>query len=339
MWWFGKEDVSKTSNQTIKEFERLFKQPNKWQDWKRFTSLAYQMNQLFGKAYIYIPTAFGVSKKYAEYMVVIPNNYVTVLYDYSRQAVSGYLVNMAGKTYAIIPEDMCVWNDFTFDLANSNDYMGGQSRLFSLSDPVNIVTAAYEANHTMLTRHGMTGIISPNPANNVEGLVVPMDDAQKKQVQDDLHNNYGLGRDQWSIWITGQPVQYTQVGRPLRDLMVNESIQNSIRQIAEAYRYPMYLLGFAGGTTFNNVGEAKKSLYSDAIIPEMTGFADTLNAFLGNNSENKFRFSFGHIPEMQPSMVERESRLKSAAERLKIEMEAGITTLEEAKAELKDLKS
>lgn len=339
IWWFGKEDSSKTSNQTIKEFDRLFKQPNQWQDWKRFTSLAYQMNQLYGKAYIYIPTAFGVSKKYAEFMLVIPNNYVTPIYDYSKQMISAYLVNMGGKSYTVLPEDMCVWNDFTFDLANANDYMGGQSRLFSLSDPVNIVTAAYEANHTVLTRHGMTGIISPDSANAVEGLVVPMSDDQKKQVQDDLHSNYGLQRNQWPLMITGRPIKYTQVGRPLRDLMINESIQNAIRQIAEAYRYPMYLLGFAGGTTFNNVGEAKKSLYSDAIIPEITGLADTLNSFLGNNSENKFRFDFGHIPEMQPSMVERENRLKSAAERLKIEIEAGFTTLQEAKDEMKELKS
>lgn len=339
IWWFGKEDNSKTSNQIIKEYERLFKQPNKWQDWRRFVSLAYQMNQLFGKAYIYIPTAYGVSKKYAEYMLVIPNQFVTPMYDYTRQAITAYQVNMGGKVYVILPEDMCVWNDFTFDIANANDYMGGQSRLFSLSDPVNIVTAAYEANYTVLTRHGMSGILSPDPSNNIEGATLMMDDEQKKQVQDDLHNNYGYQRGQWQLMVTGQPVKYTPVSRPMRELMINESIQNAVRQIAEAYRYPMYLLGFAGGTTFNNVSEAKKSLYSDAIIPEMSGFADTLNAFLGNNSDNKFRYDFGHIPEMQPSMVEREGRLKSAAERLKIEIEAGIITIQEAKTEMTELKA
>lgn len=339
VWWFGKEDGTETLNGSTKLLKDLFERPNEYQDWDRFFSLAYMMNQLFGKAYIYVIQPVGLARRYATSMLVIPNTYVTPIYYGNQTGVYYYNVVMGGQSFKIDPEDMMVWNDFTFDISQTMNYMDGQSRLFSLSDPVNNIIAAYEANNTLLTNFGMMGIVSPDPANNIEGLVVPMEDDKKKQVQDDLQKKYGIMRNQWPFLLTGQPVKYTAVGRPTKDLMLIETIKDSVQVLSQAYRYPFSLLGYDSTLTYDNVRISERMLYSNAIMPELKGFISVFNRYFGNTSDNQLRFSFDHIASMQESKTETEQALKNAADRLRIEVEAGLTTLEDAKIELQNLKS
>lgn len=339
VWWFGKEDGTATVNQTTDKYRQLFNKPNEHQDWNRFFTLAYIMHQLHGKAYIWVTKPAGMPTRYASSMMVIPNQHVTP--NYKRDGslgVKNYTVYLAGKISTVDSEDMMVWNDFTYDISSQFDYITGQSRLYSLSDPVNTLIAAFEANNVLLTNYGMMGILSPDPANNIEGLVVPMDDEKKKKVQEDMQRRYGVMRDQWPMLLTGQPVKYTAVGRPTSDLMLFETIQDTTRIITEAYKVPMFLLGFTSGTTFNNYAEANKSLYTDAIIPEVASFVDCFNRYFNNTSENMLRYSFDHIPALQANRLENEQSLKIAVERLKVEVEAGFATIDEAKAELSTLK-
>lgn len=335
-WWFGREDGSISSNQSTRLLQDLFERPNKYQSWNRFVSNAYVFNQLFGKAYIYIERPVGMARRYATSMLVMPNTCVTELYNGS--VISKYLVNLAGRTFEVMPEDMMVWNDFTFSINDTYGYMDGMSRLYSCSDPVNTIIAAYEAANVMLTNYGMMGIISPDTSNTIGGITVPMTDEKKKDVQDDLQRRYGIMRDQWPLLITGQPVKYTAVGRPLKDLMLLELVQDSTRQLSEAFKYPFHLLGFTAGTTFTNVEASEKRMYNDAIIPEANGFIETFNRYFENTSDNSLRCSFDHLPALQANRVENETALKTAVERLKIEVESGLTTLADAQNELENLK-
>lgn len=337
-WWFGKADGNEENlNDTTRKYKDLFERPNPFQSFNRFYSMAYLMNQLFGKAYIYVQKPVGMARRYATSMLVMPNNYVSEMYDNNGQVIQ-YNVTIGGKTFPIEPESMMVWNDFTFAINSSNNFMDGQSRLFSLSDPVNTIIAAFEANNVLLTNYGMMGIISPN-ASNVEGLVVPMNDQQKAQMQDDLQRKYGMMRGQWPFLLTGQSINYQSVSRPTKDLMLFETIQDSTRILTEAYNYPFPLLGYDKAMTENNIGLSMKRLYTNAIVPETKGFVETFNRYFNNVSENSLRFSFDHMPELQANRLENEQALKTAAERLKVEVQAGLTTIEEAKIELNSLKS
>ena len=117
---------------------------------------------------------------------------------------------------------------------------------------------------------------------------------------------------------------------PTRELMLFEEIEDDVRQIADNYDYPMYLLGFKAGSTFSNVGEAKKALYQDTIIPEAEGWAEAFTTYFElKNLGFKLSVFFDHLDVFQQSEKERAEAFKIKNEGFKIAYELGVVTREE----------
>jgi hypothetical protein len=103
--------------------------------------------------------------------------------------------------------------------------------------------------------------------------------------------------------------------------MLFEEIEDDVRAISDAYDYPMFLLGFKDGTTFDNVGEAKKTLYQDAIIPEAIGWAEAFARYFELGKLGlKIEITYDHLEIFQQSE-------KDKAEALKAKIEANMPLL------------
>ena len=210
---------------------------------------------------------------------------------------------------------------------NTDMILHGQSRLIALQDPISNIIAAYEARNVLITRKGALGILSNN-SKDAAGAI-PLKDIEKKDLQDEF-KRYGLAKDQYQVIITSASLQWQSMTFPTKELMLFEEIEDDVRQIADNYEYPMYLLGFKAGSTFSNVGEAKKSLYQDAIIPEAESIYLAFTNFF--NTE-KYGFSFqvfyDHLEILQKSEKDKAEAFKIKNEGYKIAYEMKILTREE----------
>ncbi len=296
-WYFGAEDKVLRSNQTLKLYQDLIEKPNEYQSFDEFFSEGYQANQLFGVAYIHVIRPAGMKRRYATSMYVLKNTSLSVIIDQKTKQILKYTVNDGNSVYDIPADEVMIWNDFTvsFDLTVKPNL--AQSRLYSLSNPVNTIIAAYQANNKMLTNYGMLGILSPDGNNG--GVPNKLTPKEKSDIQSHIQNDYGLLADQWPIALADKPMQYTSVMRPVKDLDLQNTINDSTIVIAEAYRYPPTLLGVSKTSTYNNVNDAGKALYTKAIIPELENFASTFNQYFNLSSDNKLRCSFTEVPELQ----------------------------------------
>ena len=313
-WSVVDKDDKEASGKEAKKIMSLLATPNPIQDWNTFFMYAKTMNQIFGRAYIYMEKPVGMG---VENMYVLPNWCIVAQYrqsdDEDRFMPHPYRfdVTLSGKTYHLQPEDMMIWNDVGFDLANMNyDFTQGGSRLLSLADPISNIIASYEARNVQLTNAGPPGILSPDGKDAVGGYVPLLQD-QKEALQTELKRRYGLQRDKWQTLISTEAVKYSVMGKPTKDLMVFEEIEDDVRQLCDNYGYPMYLFGFKAGTTFSNLKEAKVAAYQNAIIPESQSFNRIFDKYMDlQKSGLRLVVSYDHIEEMQKSEKEKAETLK-----------------------------
>jgi len=117
--------------------------------------------------------------------------------------------------------------------------------------------------------------------------------------------------------------EFERIGQTGRELDFSKSDENFARKTALAFGYPPALLGFADGSTFNNMREAKEFLWTNTILPQLRMILCDLSLTLG-------------IAEIQanvegiPALADLMNRKREAARE---DFKAGIISVEECRAE------
>jgi phage portal protein BeeE len=172
-------------------------------------------------------------------------------------------------------------------------------------------------------------MISPATAKDAMG-VIPLTEDEKDDYHKAFKAKYGITHGKLNHILTNIPLNAQPISLPIKDLMLMESIKESIRQIAESYDLPMMLLGFSEGTTFSNMAEAKKSLYQDAIIPESDDFCAAFTAHFDLAKQGMYyRAYFDHLEIFQRSRLNDAQALKAFNEAKAIEFTNGIITAQQ----------
>lgn len=332
-WWLLDKDGNEAKGTLATSIQNLITKPNPLQTWGQLCTQAKVYEQIFGECFIFAITPVGFNtKEKVKTLWVLPNWMLKVKYSgklYMQsdiaEIIEGYELTTASGTPTPLERDSVIHIKDTNQ--NLVDTHLGQSRLTSLQDPVSNIIAAYEARNTLITKKGALGILS-NTSKDAAGTI-PLKPGEKEDVQEEF-KKYGLSKEQWQVIVTNANLKWQSMTFPTRDLMLFEEIQDDVRQIADNYDYPMYLLGFKEGSTFNNVSEAKKSLYQDTIIPESEGFAEALNRFFGTTEKGiRLTVFFDHLDVFQQSEREKAEAFKVKNEGFKIAYELGIVTLQE----------
>lgn len=333
--WFILDAKGKEVNTSdVSVLKKLMERPNAMQSWNQFMTQAKVFEQLFGRVYIFMLRIPGFHNDIRS-MWVIPNWMVTtkltgkfIMQTDISEIIEKYEIQLNGVTTPVPVADMLVLNDTSQGMELAVPH--SSSRLVSLQDPVSNIIAAYEARNVLITRRGGIGILS-NESNDKVGHI-PMKQGEKEELQDDFRK-YGFSRKQWQVIITNASLKWQSMTYPTKELMLFEEIEDSVRQIADNYDYPMFLLGFKNGTTFSNVGEAKKSLYQDAIIPEAEAWAEAMTTFFGLKNA-KLQVFFDHLDVLQKSRKEEADALKAMTDALDIQFKSRVITLEEYRLKL-----
>ena len=129
---------------------------------------------------------------------------------------------------------------------------------------------------------------------------------------------------------TNASLEFVNMGMSSADLQLMEQGIISLRAICNMYNVSSVLFNDPASSTYNNVTEAKKDFYVDAIIPLLNLFKENYNNWLVKpyaEAENKkiyLDYSVENIPALQED-------INKKAQTVKILIEKGIITPNEGR--------
>ena len=117
---------------------------------------------------------------------------------------------------------------------------------------------------------------------------------------------------------------------PTKDLMLFEELTADKIAIIDEFGLNSYIFSNEKGSTFSNVKEGIRMVYTDTIIPEAEKYYSNLSEQLGLEEEGlRLTVSFDHIPVMQPDMESKANVLKIKSEALNKIKDSGVNLSEE----------
>jgi HK97 family phage portal protein len=202
-----------------------------------------------------------------------------------------------------------------------------QAAIFALTGSTDIQKAI----SIMVKNQGARGVLS-NKSDRT------MKEEEAKLLSDKANEKLRGLKNFNKIHVTNTEMSYEQIGMSATDLKVIESGVLTDRQLCNAYSVSSRLFNDPANSTFNNVKEATKSLYTEATIPTLNKILEDLNfSWLGmwslrDNKRYSVSLDISGIEALQDDQ-------KVEAEKDKIRMEGvnvilTMTISSEAKAGL-----
>ena len=278
------------------ELHELLERPNPAQSYNTWLSEIIAYGNLTGNRYIWgiSPDSGSNAGKYRE-LYVLPSQSMEIVSGGIFNPVKEYTLEYNG-TIRIDAEQVCHIKDF-------NPYYDGTgSHLYGMS-PLKAGLRSLDANNEALT----TGVryLQNQTARGVlmsdEGDI---NEVQAKQLKEKFRQQYQGSDNAGDVVLSSKKLSWINFGLNASDLSLLEQYNASIKDLCNIYNVPVQLLNNTDSSTYNNMKEAKKALYQNAVIPEMLKIRDELNRWLtpqfGNNLFIDFDFTV--IPELQEEM-------------------------------------
>lgn len=294
-----------------KKIMKLLSRPNPLQSWKQFEALLYIYIQLYGFCVVMPIYPFGFEKlgvKEASSLWILPPHMlsgkeVTDRFWFKAQKVSDILpfitIKYKNAIDQIPTDNLFIFRDFTPSIES---VLFPDSRVKALALPINNIISAYESRHELINYAGSQGILTPE--TDTIGTI-PMKDGEKEQLQADFKRQYGIKGGQFRYIISTAAMKWQGMGKPTKDLMLFEEIQDDIMRICDGYVYPSPLLNSDKGPAVANTKEFKAQVYQDAIIPESMDIYEQWNAlFWLQDSPMKLTKNYDHIPVLKSDQVD-----------------------------------
>lgn len=292
-------------------YMKLLSRPNPLQTWKQFEAQQYLYTQMYGWCICLPIMPAGFEKadiSYAGSLWNIPPFMVDVkestklFYQTNLKGViESITLNYKGEKTILDLDRIFIFRDFIPAFERSVIFPG--SRLAPLSVVINNIMASYNARNELINYAGSQGILSP-PTDQSGPVPVKKDD--RAQLQADFKRTYGIRRGQARFIITNASLNWQQMGRPTKDLMLFEEVTDNIMQICNSLNYPAPLIATTSGPALSNTEEYKIMLYEDGIIPEALDMYEQWNEFLQCDKEYGLTIckTYDHLPVLQGNKVE-----------------------------------
>lgn len=311
---------------------RLFRKPNPIQSFKQFRAQGYYYVNLFGWNVVLTVRPFGFENKTAiKSMWNIPPSMIDIeetkkifYQSDTKGMIKQIVLNYAGVRTVLDVDNIFIQRDTS---PNFNTMLLPQSRLASLTKPVNNIIGAYESRNVLINYRGALGILSTDPGSG-QYASLPLKPQEKIDLQNDFRK-YGVSDRQWQFIITSASLKWQQMGVATKDLMLFEEIDADTMAICDAYGYPYRLMST---NTANSLGgsdakEFKAQLYQDTIIPEADNLDEQWGLFF-EDEENNIRIDtdFSHVPVLAEDQSDAMTARKTRNEAYQIEWDNDLIT-------------
>lgn len=213
----------------------------------------------------------------------------------------------AGNVETIEPENILHWKSF-----NPMDEYDGLGRGMSLLGPAARVidqnNAIKQWNYSLMK----------NGAKKDGAFVVKemLGDTEYERTKEALKAEYN-GDSPGGYMLLEGGADFRDFGNNPKDTDWLQGSKQTIVEICASLGVDPILIGFNEFSSYNNKSEAKKSLYTETVIPLLRELADELGQFLGLADSEFFYFDLSDIAEMQENIKE------------KFDMVSGVTFMTE----------
>jgi HK97 family phage portal protein len=282
----------------------LLERPNPMQSYGSFIQELIAFGKLTGNRYIYgIAPETGL-KQYKE-LYVLPSQLVEIHSGGIMQPVKEYSLQYNGS-HKIPAEVVCHIKDFNPNYNLSGSHLYGQSPLKAGLRSLQTNNEATETGVKYLQNQTARGVLMSDEGD--------INEVQAQQLKDRFKQQYRGSNNAGDIVITPKKLSWINFGLNASDLSLIEQYNASIKDLCNIYNVPSVLLNNTESSTYNNVKEAKKSLYQNAILPEMLKIRDELNRWLMPQFGEKLKldFDFTAIPELQEETEKIVNQMSSA---------------------------
>jgi HK97 family phage portal protein len=259
------EEIQDMNNQLY----QLLLKPNETQTLKEYRHEQYLNYLLTGDSFELMKMLIGFS--YPTALNILPSQYVEIeLEDQNKffSPVKDYLFSYGGYRTVYGPEE--ILHSKILDPS----YPSNQKGLSPLQPAYTSLSASnqvHNAEKSMIENKGATGMISS------DGGDYPLSAEEKDDLDKQLKERIG-GSNNYNKTITvGKSVKFQTLGLSPKDLALTEIDINKLRKFCNIYGLSSQLFNDTANSTYNNVSEAKASLYTESAIPLAQTFVDNWN--------------------------------------------------------------
>ena len=275
------------------ELHQLLERPNAAQSYSSWISELIAFGKLTGNRYIYgIAPETGMNKgKYKE-LYVMPSQIMEIVSGGIMQPVQKYRIEYQGA-YDIPAEDICHIKDFNPYYDGTGSHLYGQSPLRAGLRSLTTNNEAVQTGVKYLQNQTARGILTSDEGD--------LNEVQAQQLKDKFRKNFQGSDNAGDVIITPKKLSWVNFGLNASDVSLIEQYNASIKDLCNIYSVPVQLLNNTESATYNNMKEAKKALYQNAVIPELNKIRDELNRWLSPMYGEKLfiDFDYSAIPELQ----------------------------------------
>lgn len=289
---------------------KLMERPNPLQAYPEFIENLLGFKFITGNTY-----AHGVEltdNRFSE-MWVMPAQYTRIKAGAEIEGlISGYNLDIIGYEETIDPETVLHLKYWNPDYSYAGSHLYGMSPLKAFRRTIANSNEGTTALAKAFKNMGASGMVFPDDPD-IEELT----DEQRGQIEKHFKQKGGGAENYKSALVTSAKMGWVPFGMSPVDMEVLASIQESRRVICNAYGFPSQLLNDSEKSTYNNVVEARKQLYMEVIIPELTRLFSELNRWLiprFNTDGKKYHLDFdvSGIEALADDMVEKVKWLDQA---------------------------
>lgn len=250
------------------------------------------------------------------------------------ELIKGYTLDLGPNSGLTIPYWQ-IWHDRDGipELLRGVGYLKATSRLLSVKKPIANLIAVYEARNVIYIKRGALGFIVAQKEDTTGTVALEPD--EKKELQNQITNNYGVGEGQSPWAVTDIPVNFIRTNLSISELQpFDETLEDAIK-IASIYGIPAVLVPRKDQSTFSNQDTAEKSVYTSVIIPAAKRFCEALTIFLGLEQKGLYLdCDFSDVACLQIGYKENEEVKKLVNERCLIQFNNGLISINDWRAQI-----
>ncbi len=278
------------------ELHEILERPNPAQSYASFISELIAFGKLTGNRYVYGigPDTGDNIGKYKE-LYVMPSQIMEIVSGGMFEPVKEYKIQYNGS-FAIPSDQICHIKDFNPYYDGTGSHLYGQSPLRAGLRSLTTNNEAVQTGVKYLQNQTARGVLMSDEGD--------LNEVQAQQLKDKFRSTYQGSNNAGDIVITPKKLSWVNFGLSAGDISLLEQYNASIKDLCNIYAVPSQLLNNDKASTYNNMKEAKKALYQNAVIPEMLKIRDELNRWLAPKYGEKYYidFDFSVIPELQEEM-------------------------------------
>ena len=278
------------------ELHELLENPNPAQSYASWIQEIIAYGKLTGNRYIYgISPDTGNGKSKFRELYVLPSQVMEINSGGIFEPVKSYTLEYNG-TVRIDADLICHIKDF-------NPYYDGTgSHLYGMS-PLKAGLRAMDTNNEAVTT-GVKYLQNQTARGVLTSDEGDLTETQAKELKRKFRQTYQGSDNAGDVIITPKKLSWINFGLNASDLSLIEQYNASIKDLCNVYNVPVQLLNNTDSSTYNNMKEAKKALYQNAVMPELVKIREELNRWLAPRFGEKLYidFDFSAIPELQEEM-------------------------------------